>query len=138
MFKYVQQNKKIQTNILATRVCNFCFNLRTSAFPIFYIVSFQPKLCQITFHTFSPRFSWTTLLPFPTSMAGITVSTYDITIECMNTQLCILTSSILTATPTRSLRTALQTSSINPTKHIILIKRNYTLHILNLSSTVSS
>ena len=55
-------------------VGNFCFNLYTPTFAIFYILLHQSKLRQINCHTFLPRILWKTFILIPPISSSITTS----------------------------------------------------------------
>ena len=96
------------------------------SFTIFWILLLQSKSCHIIFQTFFPQFAWTFIFPFPYNLQ-LHGSMYLWFLSPWMTwphhckQLSTKMSSILTTTPSLSLRTPLETLSNSFDPHVALI-----------------
>ena len=79
-------------------VGNFCFNLVPSFPSIVRILSFKARLLQILLYALFPRFSWSTLFPFPSYFNFHNRMTWP----CHRRWFWIIISSIFTTTPYES------------------------------------
>ena len=121
---------------------NFCLNLDTLCFPMFCILSFQPKSANLLFRPSSRDSPGRTFFLFTATSNSMTSCIWELV--CRQTtwpyyrkRLCSYMSLILATILTLSQRTSHETFWISLCLHIILIIKRSTLRSLNSSAAVS-